>query len=365
MAFADLMNLQRDRRAALHVLLSAKELELAELGRLIAVSDLVAGIGALIHELQRERGASSIFLGSGGREYRAELADQRARSERQEAEMKERLAAINRSEPGASFRASLDHAEAELVRLAPMRRKILALAVSPRDGVASFSALIADLLGVLQAAAEIAPNPGVAQALVAHFNFVQGKEYAGQERATGAAGFAAGHFAADQHRRFLALGVDQERSFALFRSNALPEQIAFHDETMGRADAELDRMRAIVRSGGLAGRLDGVGAQQWFVAATTRIETLRRIEEQLGSDLRRLRCRAGRARGTGVRPLARRAVAALAAAPAGEDASRHDGEDSSPRRHGIGRARSAGGACRRSACGARGARRIAGGAAEG
>jgi methyl-accepting chemotaxis protein len=287
MAFADLMKLRRDRRAALHVLLVAKELELAELTRLIAVSDLVAATGALIHELQRERGASSIFLGSGGREFGAELADQRARCERQEAEMKERLAAIDRSEHGAGFRASLDHAEAELARLAEMRREILTLAVSSSDGFAFFTALIAGLLGVLQGAAEIAPNPAVARALVAHFNFVQGKEYAGQERAIGAAGFAAGRFATDQHRRFLAVGVDQERSFALFRSNAPSAQLAFHDETLGRADAELDSMRAVVRAGGLTGRLDGVGAQQWFAAATRRIETLRRIEEQLGLDLRR------------------------------------------------------------------------------
>jgi methyl-accepting chemotaxis protein len=287
MALRDFMKRRRDRRAALQVLLYAKEFELAELARLIAVSDLVAATGALIHELQRERGASSIFLGSAGREFRAELADQRARCVRQETEMKERLASIDHSEHGAGFRVSLDHAEAGLARLVAARREILALAVSSGDGFAFFTALIAGLLGVLQAAAEIAHNPAVARALVAHFNFVQGKEYAGQERAIGAAGFAAGRFATDQHRRFLALGIDQERSFALFRSNALPAQLAMHDETLGSADAELNRMRAVVSAGGLAGRLDGVGAQQWFATATRRIETLRRIEEQLGFDLRR------------------------------------------------------------------------------
>src|SRR5260370_15951461 len=98
MALADLMKLRRDRRAALHVLLFAKEFELDELTRLIAVSDLVAATGALIHELQRERGVSSIFLGSAGREFRPELVDQRARCERQESEVKECLAAIDRSE---------------------------------------------------------------------------------------------------------------------------------------------------------------------------------------------------------------------------------------------------------------------------
>src|ERR1700741_2876215 len=53
-----------------------------ELERLIVAADLVKGIGALIHSLQRERGVSSIFLGSNGGRF-GDRRDAQARESRE------------------------------------------------------------------------------------------------------------------------------------------------------------------------------------------------------------------------------------------------------------------------------------------
>ena len=65
-------------------------------------------------------------------------------------------------------------------------------------------------------AADTAVDPRVTRALVALFNFMQGKELAGQERATGVAGFMAGYFDAALQDRLRFLQDGQQRCFESF-----------------------------------------------------------------------------------------------------------------------------------------------------
>ena len=53
----------------------------SEMVRLADMANGMAGISRLVHELQRERGMSVLFLSSKGAQMRAELADQRKRSD--------------------------------------------------------------------------------------------------------------------------------------------------------------------------------------------------------------------------------------------------------------------------------------------
>src|SRR5260221_2438963 len=52
--------------------------EMAELGRFAQAAEAA---GRLVHELQRERGASAIFIASGGKQVGAELAAQRKQTD--------------------------------------------------------------------------------------------------------------------------------------------------------------------------------------------------------------------------------------------------------------------------------------------
>src|SRR5215216_2068734 len=52
--------------------------EMAELGRL---AHAAKAAGGLIHELQRERGISAIFIASGGKQFGAEIAAQRKQTD--------------------------------------------------------------------------------------------------------------------------------------------------------------------------------------------------------------------------------------------------------------------------------------------
>ena len=54
----------------------------AEIEKLNSLAQSVATISRLVHEFQRERGASALFIGSKGTEFRNELSDQRKKPRR-------------------------------------------------------------------------------------------------------------------------------------------------------------------------------------------------------------------------------------------------------------------------------------------
>src|SRR5450432_3653659 len=63
--------------------LSVKWAVRMEMGRIGPLAEGVARIGQLAHELQRERGGSSLFLGSKGSQMREELPGLRKRTDEQ------------------------------------------------------------------------------------------------------------------------------------------------------------------------------------------------------------------------------------------------------------------------------------------
>jgi methyl-accepting chemotaxis protein len=272
--------------AAATFLVEARFRERQDLTRLAAVGRLVSDISTLIHELQRERGASSLYLGSRGAQFGSELAAQRARTAAPERRLREALDDIDVHGHGSRFVAAVRHAAAGFAEIEEGRTRVLGLQWTATESTRFFTGLIARLIGVIREAAEIAADKPISDALIAHFNLIQAKEYAGQERAIGAAGLAAGRFEPDQHRRCLALGTEQERLFQIVGGHAPPAlRDALAGLAAGTAAQEVARMRQVVRDGGLAGALAGLQARDWFARATDRIEQLRGLEETLAAHL--------------------------------------------------------------------------------
>ena len=79
---------------------------------------------------------------------------------------------------------------------------------------------MAGLLTVIFEAADIASDPTITRTLVALFNFMQGKEYAGQERAWGAIGFAETHFDKRLCEKLCTLQQAQLHHFSVFQEFA-------------------------------------------------------------------------------------------------------------------------------------------------
>lgn len=269
----------------------ARLCRIRDVEQLLSVSELVRDMGELIHALQKERGASSIYLGSNGLRFVADLARRTEDSRRLELVLRARLERvderIDRMSSGAQFYTRVALALHALDGMAVLREQIACVSLVPQDSVKAFTDVIGHLLNVVFEAADTAADPAISRALVALFNFVQGKEYAGQERATAGAGFTRGHFDTAEHRRLADLAVAQSRAFQIFREFAAPAQVVAFDVAMaGPVGGEVERMRAVALNGGRNGDFDGITGEAWYEHTTRRIDAMKTVEDRLAEDLR-------------------------------------------------------------------------------
>ena len=208
---------------------SARSCRARDLRHLSVLGELVRAISELVHALQKERGASSIYLGSNGVQFSDPLTACVADGRRAEAGVRDRLLHVDEIlEPksrGARFCTRVAFALSALDALPETRRQVSALTLAPQDAHKTFTRVIALLLAVGFDAADVAADADTSRALIALVNFAQGKEYAGQERAAGGAALSEGHFGAEDRRHLQQLEVAQEQAFKTFMEFADPRHI--------------------------------------------------------------------------------------------------------------------------------------------
>lgn len=278
---------------AARFLRAAQVCKARDLERLVALGELVSHVGDLIHGLQRERGASSIVLGSHGASFHEQLEAQVAACCQLEAEVRASLEHVDSKLDGMSFGSRFytrgAMAFGALDRLTELRARVSALRIVPEDAVRVYSEIIGCLLAVGFEVADIAADPEISRVLVAIANFSQGKEYAGQERATAGTAFSRGCFGAAEKQRLRQLIHAQDQAFNLFREFAGAEQVSAFMGLMNGADtAELKRMRRIALGRERTEDAAEPMAAAWFRHSTARIDAMQAIEQQMNVQLRAL-----------------------------------------------------------------------------
>ncbi|MFY0990059.1 nitrate- and nitrite sensing domain-containing protein [Halomonas sp. C05BenzN] len=257
--------------------------DMASLDELVVLS---TRSGEVIHHLQRERGASAVFLGSGGAQGHDTLVEQRRLTDAARQELGSLLASFEAERFGADFEAELAGALASIGRLDEMRNAVDREGISGPESNAYFTATIGGILDTLSAIADISPDAGIAGKVNAYVSYMHGKERAGQERATGAASIAAGRFTLAQHQHYSRIVAEQGVYLGLFARQAGADLVDLAERTVRSPEVdEVMRIRRLILDGGLSGELGGTDAAYWFQVATTRIDLMKEVEDRLADDL--------------------------------------------------------------------------------
>jgi hypothetical protein len=272
-------------------LLSARRCEIAELEQLARTCELVAVIARLIHALQRERGSSNVFLGSRGARFQAQREQQVDACVAMERDVRAALERLQ-TDPGEVRNGARLFGRIALVLyglddLPVLRQDIATHSVTAGDATAVFVKLISGLLGVVFEAADSATDPEISRALVAMFNFMQGKEFAGQERAFGARVFAAGFIdrAGQQQWRHL---IESQRS-CLETFDAFCGRVLRRAQEAMREPEVQEQIERLRRVGGtVGGDLDPELSDCWYHACTSRIDAMKGLEDMATNYLRHL-----------------------------------------------------------------------------
>ncbi|MGB4673127.1 MAG: nitrate- and nitrite sensing domain-containing protein [Azovibrio sp.] len=277
---------------ALDYLVAARRCEINELTKLSHTCDLVLVVNELIHCLQQERGISNVFLGSAG-QLAAPLCTERIGASdaahvtvRTWLEQAESTVGFS---GGARLYTKIALALHALDELPGIRAAVAAQRCTPEENSEHYKRLIAALLSLIFEAADVAVDPDISRLLIAFFHLMQGKEFAGQERATGAAAFAAGQIGSEQLHSIEYLIEMQEQSFQRFESFAGHFRKEWQALQATLPLAELERMRRKLLTSPGRG-LDKTLAEAWFACCTARMDELHRAEKHLADVLQQL-CR--------------------------------------------------------------------------
>lgn len=271
------------------LVLQAKRLEIDAVRHLAARAELVDVIGQLMHALQRERGATSIYLASQGQRF----ADVRRAAVDEVMPIETRLRGL--------IAAQLDPAQGATARMLSLmawaligldamhelRLQIERQALSAHESVAAFSRLIAGLIELIFHVADATLLPRISRQLVAFLHLMQAQEAAGQERAVGALLFASGSCSEAHQQRVVQLIDVQERSLQVFNEFAdAALRTRWDQQQVLPGVAKLERLRRTLCTAKPGSALDSNASDTWFDVCSERITELWHLQLEVVTQLR-------------------------------------------------------------------------------
>ncbi len=263
----------------------AKRSQLEGIESVALLAELAVRTSSLVHETQKERGATAGFLGSKGTRFIEELPAQRRSTDERLAIYRAYLADFDSSRFGSHFRSLLNDANSRLARLDRMRSSVTAQQIAAGEAIGYYTALNGTLLSMISTMTELTDQGAVVRRVAAYVNFLQGKERAGIERAVLSNTFARDQFGPGMYRRFAALVTEQATYARVFES--LADELAknAYNETMrGAVVDKVERMRETAFEKAGEGGF-GIDAVDWFKSQTAKINLLKQVEDTLSSAL--------------------------------------------------------------------------------
>ena len=247
------------------------------------LTGLAVRVGALSHEIQKERGLSSGYINARGEKFRDELAKQRNQVNSESVKVKEYVTAN-----GAALdlvKKSLDAAGSEVEKLQDMRAAIDALKVEGKDSFSFYTKLILSYMDVVAAVSISSDSTEITRAATAYYAFVKSKEETGKERATLNAVLAADKFNDETFQRTFTIMSAQKSYLDMFKKYTSPAELAFFDEkSKAPVFQKVEELRGAVLAKGMAGGF-GIPPESWFTIITEKINAMKEVEDSLARNV--------------------------------------------------------------------------------
>jgi methyl-accepting chemotaxis protein len=252
-----------------------------EMETLAQLTQLSITYSKLVHELQKERGATAGFLSSAGKKFNNTLSKQRKISDEKNAG---RTSFLEQNSFEDKSIVELNNTiTLELNKLDSIRTRVTNLNIDSASAIGFYTNLNSKLLSVSAIIAELSTDAHLTEQTFAYYNFLQGKERAGIERAVMSSTFILDEFKAGVFVKFITLVTEQNTYIDNFLATTSTENAQYYQEqTANPAVEEIIRMRNIAKSVNANFSID---ALYWFEQATKRIGLLKKVEDHVANNL--------------------------------------------------------------------------------
>jgi methyl-accepting chemotaxis protein len=247
--------------------------------------ELSVNISSLVHETQKERGATAGFLASKGTKFSSTLQEQKSLTNAKHQELKRTMQDINLGDLPKNFIADLQNALRTFDDIGNIRSKVQSFTISKKDAIAYYTRTNGLFLDSIAVLASESTQVSIAKELNSYVSFLYSKERAGIERAVGAGIFASGKASTADRIKFNSLISEQKsflKSFEVLATKKAKESL--ENILVGSAIDEVARMRSMVLGSEPISSFNIEGAY-WFRTITSKINLLKKVEDKLSSDL--------------------------------------------------------------------------------
>ncbi|SEC15103.1 methyl-accepting chemotaxis protein [Pseudomonas marginalis] len=249
---------------------------LRDMNTTVMASATAQKLSQLITTLQRERGASGVFLGSGGKS----MGDRMVQMRRDSSAAVEVVRGLS-----TSGGANLDNVLRALDQLPAMRGQVDKLSINSTESGARYTEIIQVLTGYTHSLEASVNNATIVYALGALNQFIEMKERAGRERVVLGLVFSQGHFDEALLSRFSRNLGEFGAYYDAFRRKAPAASLAQFDTQMQQpAAVEVAKLQRLAFEVPM-GQALGIKPEAWFETSTQRIDLMSQVEEALGQSV--------------------------------------------------------------------------------
>ena len=249
---------------------------LSEMNRTLTASATAQKISTVVTALQRERGASGVFLGSKGTAMVDALRQFRLDSD---------VAAKQMQALPADATADLEKILAALQRISDLRTQIDGQSIDSSESGARYTEMIKALIGYTQSLEAKVSDPQILHALGALNQFVEMKERAGRERALLGLAFSRDRLNADLLSR-LSRNLGEFSAYQeAFQSRATADFKRKLDDALQQpaSQAALGLQRKALETP--LGEALATKPEDWFKLSTARIDLMLQVENELSQSV--------------------------------------------------------------------------------
>ena len=238
----------------------------------------------VVHEVQRERGRSSLFLANKGARFGDELRSQRTDTDKRLQEFQVQLGLLDDARFRAGIQKRLSDNQDALSQLRGKRGSVDVLSLTPVDSTTYYTHLIETLVGVALGVSHSVYDHEVGVGMMISVNYLQAKEQIGLERALLSAVFSADKFTPETAQRFNQSLSAQRGFLTVFQEFSNEDQRRLVASIVkGEAVDTVERMKKTALDKLETGKF-GIAPNEWFDASTRKIELMKEVEDALSGE---------------------------------------------------------------------------------
>lgn len=253
------------------------------------LSQYIINASNLVHELQKERGSSAVYIASGGTKMKNDLEENKRDTDKALAAFQQSMQTFNANRYGSDLSSKVNSAIAQLSELNSKRNAVVSLSIQKEEATRFYTSINSSFIQSFENVVLQANHPLISAPASAYVNFISAKELAGIERAVMSGIIAENKtVGAATLNNWMTFWKGQERLQNSFEYLASDEVLSFYKSNLnGQVTDKVSGIRNMILEKAAEGNF-GISGDEVFETATHRINALKIVEGFQANELQTL-----------------------------------------------------------------------------